>query len=366
MSSPYPPHPSAPAVPPPAIGHGLQKGAQPDVATLTALWEMMSLSRRTETRIIELYRQNHVTGGVYTGHGNEATSVGSAWCMAEHDVLVPTHRDMGSHLVRGHTVEEVLLQAMKRADSQTGGKDSGLHLGREGSNIVGMISHLAHMMPVAVGVALAERQKGSHASVLTTVGEGASSLGDFHEALNFAAVQKLPVVFIIVNNQYAYSTPRTLQYAATFLSSRAAGYGMPGETIDGTDVAIVLDATRRAFERARRGEGPTLIESMTMRMRGHSEHDDAKYVPKPLFEAWRGWDPVHRLEAHLRAAGALDDAKVKAAVDAIEARLDRAVAAAMAAAPPEGRSAVEGVFRRWEPEWSVPDGAIALADEVLR
>ncbi|MFO0727178.1 MAG: thiamine pyrophosphate-dependent dehydrogenase E1 component subunit alpha [Myxococcota bacterium] len=356
-------HPPPPSTPPPPLGQSVPKAEHPSASELVALYQHMLLSRRLETRVIELYRQNQITGGVYTGHGNEATSVGTAFAMAKDDVLVPTHRDMGSHLVRGHTAEEIMLQYLKRKASQTGGKDSGLHIGREGSNIVGMISHLAHMMPVAVGVALAERQKGTNAAVLTSVGEGASSLGDFHEALNFAAVARLPVLFVIVNNQYAYSTPRTFQYAAERLSDRAIGYGMKGETIDGTDVITALAAARRAFARGRKGEGPTLLESLTMRMRGHSEHDDMKYVPKPLVEAWKAWDPVERLERHLLEQKISGPAEIEREKAAVEECLDRAVKTALDAAPPDGPEAVEGVYRRWSPEWTPPTGAARLANE---
>ncbi|MCC7384930.1 MAG: thiamine pyrophosphate-dependent dehydrogenase E1 component subunit alpha [Deltaproteobacteria bacterium] len=359
----FPPPPPPPPVPPPPLGHSVAPERQARPAALVQILRAMLRSRLIETRIIELYRQNRVTGGCYTGIGNEATSVGMAWPMAEADVLVPTHRDMGSHLVRGHSLRDVMLQYLKRRSSMTGGRDSGLHMGREGSNIVGMISHLAHMLPVAVGVALAERQKGSNAAVLTSVGDGASSLGDFHEALNFAAVQKLPVIFVIVNNQYAYSTPVTIQYAVDQLSKRAAGYGMAGETVDGTDAIAVLDSAERAFARARKGEGPSLIESVTMRMRGHSEHDDFRYVPRTLMEAWKAWDPVTRLEQHLIAAKALTVPALEAIRAEVSAEIDRAVEEAEEAPLPEGPEAVEGVFREWAEGWTVPDGAARLMAE---
>lgn len=315
----------------------------------------MMLSRRLETRIVELYRQGEVTGGCYTGIGNEATSVGTALVLEGVDVLVPTHRDMGSHLVRGHTPLDIMRQYLKRSTSQTGGKDTGLHLGLEGSNIVGMISHLAHMMPVAVGIALAERMQGRRSVVLTTVGDGATSLGDFHESLNFAAVSKAPVVFVIVNNQYAYSTPTTLQFAATKLSDRAAGYGMFGCTIDGTDIVEVLNATEDAVARARSGGGPTLIECVTMRMRGHSEHDDFKYVPSALVERWSAWDPIERLSTHLVREGVLsDEARVKIEQE-LDEQIDHAVRTAQSEPPPAPESAVQGVFRRWDARATVPD-----------
>jgi TPP-dependent pyruvate/acetoin dehydrogenase alpha subunit len=338
----------------------VNKKELPDRAETIALFEWMLRARLVERRIVELYRQGKVTGGVYSGIGNEATSVGSAFALEPRDVLVPTHRDMGSHLVRGHSELEILRQYMKKATSQTGGKDSGLHLGKEGSNIVGMISHLAHMMPVAAGCALAERQKGTNAFVLTTVGEGATSLGDFHESLNFAAVQKLPVLFVIVNNQYAYSTPSTLQYAVKKLSDRAIGYGMVGEQIDGTDVFEVLAASRRAVGRGRRGEGPTLIESVTMRLRGHSEHDDMKYVPKALVDAWTEWDPLVRIEGHVLASGILDPGAVEERKRTIQATIDLAIDTADKEPAPSGPEANEDVFRVWSPEWTVPDGAERL------
>jgi TPP-dependent pyruvate/acetoin dehydrogenase alpha subunit len=320
-------------------------------------------SRAVETRTVELYRQSRITGGCYTGIGNEATSVGSAYALAEADVLVPTHRDMGAHLVRGHTLLDVMRQYLKRSTAQTEGKDSSLHLGREGSNIVGMISHLAHMMPVAVGVALAERQKahlaghaGEGSAVLTTVGDGSTSLGDFHESLNFAAVQRLPVVFVIVNNQYAYSTPTTLQYACERLSDRAAGYGMPGEQVDGTDVTRVLDATRRALSRGRRGEGPTLLECVTMRMRGHSEHDDFRYVPKELVAAWEAWDPVERMRAGAIERGWADPAWIERVEGEIAAELEQAIATAEDEPAPEPEAAGRDVYRAWQPDWTAPGG----------
>ncbi|MBK8013598.1 MAG: thiamine pyrophosphate-dependent dehydrogenase E1 component subunit alpha [Deltaproteobacteria bacterium] len=315
----------------------------------------MVLSRRLEMRIVELYRQGVVTGGCYTGIGNEATSVGTALVLEGGDVLVPTHRDMGSHLVRGHTPLEIMRQYLKRATSQTGGRDTGLHLGREGSNIVGMISHLAHMMPVAVGVALAERMQDRRSVVLTTVGDGATSLGDFHESLNFAAVSKAPVVFVIVNNQYAYSTPTTLQFASKKLSDRATGYGMVGHTVDGTDVFEVLCATEEAVARARAGDGPTLLECVTMRMRGHSEHDDFKYVPAELIERWSAWDPVERLSAYLGEQGLLTPGARTQIEQAVAEEIEDAVHTAQAEPLPAPQSAVKDVFRRWDDRATVPD-----------
>jgi len=314
----------------------------------------MCTSRRLEERIVELYRQNRVTGGCYTGIGNEATSVGSSMALAKNDVLVPTHRDMGAHIVRGHTPVEILRQYMKRASSQTGGKDSSLHLGREGSNIVGMISPLAHMMPVAVGIALAEKQKGNNRAVLTTVGDGSTSLGDFHEALNFAAIQKLPVLFVIVNNQYAYSTPVSLQYACERLSDRAQGYGMYGKTVDGTDVVEVFAHAQQAMARGQAGEGPTLLECKTMRLRGHSEHDDFKYVPSELISAWKNWDPVTRIKDHVKEHGIVSEQELTALQNEIDANIDTAIQLAEADPPPDGAEAGKDVFRRWEPEWTVP------------
>lgn len=357
-----PPAPPAPPDEVPPIGVGLEFPAREDAL---ALYERLLSARRLDLRTVELYRQGEIVGGCYTGIGNEATSVGMAWPMADHDVLVPTHRDLGAHLVRGHDALEIARQYLKRQTSQTRGRDSGLHLGREGSGIVGMISHLAHMMPVAAGVALAERMAGRDTCVVTTVGDGSTSLGDFHETCNFVALQRLPVVIVIVNNQYAYATPTTLQYASPKLSERAAGYGMPGETVDGTDVVAVAAAVAAALERGRRGEGPTLLECRTMRMRGHSEHDDFRYVPPELIEAWSRWDPVERFEGALAGVHGVGEGELEAVRARVRQEVDDAFRAALDEPPPDPEGAPQGVFRAWRPEWTAPSGAYwALPEEV--
>lgn len=334
----------------PKLGSKVDPAYLPDATTLRVLAENMVRSRAIEERIVELYRLGKITGGCYTGIGNEATSVGCAVALAESDVIVPTHRDMGMHVVRGHDAVTIFRQYLKRGTSQTEGKDSGLHLGLEGANIVGMISHLAHMAPVAAGVALAERQQGRNTAVLTTVGDGATSLGDFHEALNFSSVHKLPILFVIENNQYAYSTPVTLQYACEHLSDRAVGYGMRGVLVDGTDVLEVYGAAKMAYEAGRRGVGPTLMESVTMRMRGHSEHDDFKYVPGGLIDRWRRWDPIQRL-AEVVPVDELTAMRARA-----DQEIDRALEVVEREPPPEPSAAVRDTYRSWKPEWDVPSG----------
>ena len=313
------------------------------------------MARAMEHRTVELYRQGVITGGCYTGIGNEATSVGAALALQDGDVLVPTHRDLGAHLVRGHGPLEIARQYLKRDSAQTRGRDSGLHLGREGGDVVGMISHLGHMMPVACGIALAEKQVGSDRVVLTTIGDGASSLGDVHESLNFAAIHRLAVVFVIENNQYAYSTPTTLQYACERLSDRAPGYGMPGRCLDGTDPSLVHATVTEAVERGRRGDGPSLIESRTMRMRGHSEHDDFAYVPSELMGSWAAWDPLGRLRAHLE--GRVPSEELEAVEDELRREVDAAFEAARSEPDPDPKGAGAGVFRRWKPDWTTPDGS---------
>ena len=329
------------------LGPGLAPPALDDARTLH---RFILLTRRLDQRIAALARQGRVPGAFYSGLGNEATAVGCAAALDQKDVLVPTHRDLGAHLVHGHGPRDVLLQYFKRAESQTGGKDVGLHLGRPGSNIVGMVSHVGHMLPVAVGCAWAESHKKSGAIVLTTIGDGGTSTGDFHEALNLASVRRLGVIFVIQNNQYAYSTPLEHQYACERLSDRAAGYGMAGEQVDGTDVLLVRDAARRAAERARRGHGPTLLECVTMRLRGHSEHDDASYVAPELLEQWQGWDPVDRTEAYLRARG-MDAAELVRVRADVDAEIEREVEYAESRPLPAPEEAARGVFARWEAGW---------------
>lgn len=350
----FPIHPLPPPEEVPPLGHDLPAEAHPEAGEAKKLYRSLLLTRRLDERAVALYREGAIIGGCYTGIGNEATSVGMAAPMAPDDVLVPTQRDLGAHLVRGHSALDILRQYLKRDTSQTRGRDSGLHLGREGGNIVGMVSHLGHMLAVATGVALAERQRGRSTAVVTTIGDGATSLGDFHEALNFAAVQRLAVVFVIVNNQYAYSTPPSLQYAVPRLSDRAEGYGMPGCQLDGTDLVGVVHHTREALARGRAGDGPTLLECRTMRMRGHSEHDDFKYVPPSLLEAWARWDPVPRMKAYIETRYGTDEAFFDATEADVAAEIDAAETQAKSEPTPDPTSAIVGVYRRWASEWTVP------------
>ena len=268
------------------------------------LVRMMIMAREFDHAMIRLYRQGRALGGVYAQIGNEATSVGSSYALDRtRDVIFPMHRDIGMHFVFGAELDNLMLNFMARQGSSMRGTDGTGHYADPARRIYGNISHLAAMMPVAAGYALAARMRNENIVVLTTIGDGGSNVGEFHEAMNFAAVQKLPLIVIIENNQYAYSTPGHLEYACARLSDRAVGYGCYGTTIDGTVVELVFDTVREYVERARAGEGPALIECVTMRMRGHAEHDDFRYVPREMLQYWEKRDSLQRYEAFLIERG---------------------------------------------------------------
>jgi TPP-dependent pyruvate/acetoin dehydrogenase alpha subunit len=272
----------------------------------------MKLTREIEDRIErKLYRQGRIVGGVYVGRGQEAISVGTAIHMEKDDVVTPSHRDMGVFLMRGITPRRIIAQYMGRATGLTRGRDGNMHMGDMDYNVIAFVSHLADNVPVAAGVALAFKQRGEKRVALCYHGEGATSRGDWHEGINLASVHKLPVVFFINNNAYAYSTPMDLQMAVPDVAVRAEGYGIPGEVVDGNDILAVWDSARRAVERARSGGGPSIVEYKTFRMTGHSAHDDAGYVPPELFEEWKRKDPILRFEKLLVDEGVLTEAKIE-------------------------------------------------------
>jgi TPP-dependent pyruvate/acetoin dehydrogenase alpha subunit len=256
----------------------------------------MLLTREADNRIRILYRQGKITGGVYSGLGHEAIAVGTAFALRPTDPLAPMHRDLGAHLVRGMDLRQILAQIMARDNVFTHGKDNALHIGSKKLVVFPQISMLGTSIPVTAGAALSAKQRGEDRVALTYVGDGAVNTGDFHEGLNFAAALRLPVVLIVENNQWAYSTPLSRQLACEQIAHRGIAYGIPGVQIDGNDVLEVYRTTKEAVDRARRGEGPTLIECLTMRMRGHSENDDASYVPREMLEEWAQKDPVKRFE----------------------------------------------------------------------
>jgi TPP-dependent pyruvate/acetoin dehydrogenase alpha subunit len=311
----------------------------------TWLLRAMLLMRGIEERAMNLYRQGKVPGSFYDGYGQEAVSAGAAFAMAPQDRLCILHRDLAAHIIRGVTPTRILAQYMGRDAGITRGRDGNVHFGDRKLGCVGMVSMLPDMMLVATGMAMAFKLRGEQRCALTWFGDGSTSRGDFHEAMNWAGVQKLPVIFVLENNQYAYSTPLDKQFAVDPVE-RAAAYGFVGVTVDGNDAEAMFEATFDARARALAGEGPTLIEAVTMRMHGHAAHDDMKYVPKEQVEEWRKRDPIDRQEARLRELGV----DVDAVRSEVQAEIEAATEEALAAPMPDPASAVDGVFCEGEAE----------------
>ena len=311
----------------------------------TELLRAMLLMRGIEERAMSLYRQGKVPGSFYDGYGQEAVSAGAAFAMAPEDRLCILHRDLAAHLIRGVAPTRIFAQYMGRAAGITAGRDGNVHFGDRTLGCVGMVSMLPDMMLVATGMAMAFKLRGEARCALTWFGDGSTSRGDFHEAMNWAAVQRLPVVFVLENNQYAYSTPLDKQFAVDPVQ-RATAYGLPGVSVDGNDAEAMFEATRAARERAIAGEGPTLIEAVTMRMHGHAAHDDMKYVPVEQVREWKLRDPIERQEKRVAALGV----DLQALRSELSAGLDAAVAEALAGPMPAADGVLEGVFCEGEPE----------------
>jgi len=264
------------------------------------LYRWMLLNRRMETALENLYKQGKVVGGVYFGLGQEACSCASAMALRKDEWLGPMIRNQGAMLVKGFSARDIMMQYMAKAGSPTFGKDASSHFGDiHERHVVSPISTLGDLIPVLTGVALGARLQGRNIAVMTWIGDGGQSTGVTYEGLNFAAVQKLGLVLFVENNIWAYSTPTDQQFLCKDLAERAIAYGIRGLIVDGTDACQVFDAAHEACERARRGEGPTLIEAKMMRMKGHAIHDAAQYVPRPLFDYWTRRDPIARFENYL-------------------------------------------------------------------
>jgi len=320
------------------------KEAGLDREDLLGVYRTMLITRGIEERGHILYKQGKIPGSFYTGRGNEAAAVGVATAMDDSDVGTPLHRDMGVHVSRGVEPWRIFAQYMGRADGPTHGRDGNVHMADSRLGLLAMVSHLPAMLPVAVGCALAFRIREERRVAVGWFGEGASARGDCHEAMNFAGVRKLPVVFICDNNQWAYSTPTYLEYATEHVADRAEAYGFEGVVVDGTDVLAVYREARRAIEKARDGGGPTLIECLTLRMEGHAVHDDAFYVPKDMFERWAASDPIERFRSWLREHAGLGDVEEDDITSGVKRLLNEALARAEESPLPEPSSLLEGVF----------------------
>jgi TPP-dependent pyruvate/acetoin dehydrogenase alpha subunit len=312
---------------------------------LLRLYRLLRLTRTIEDRTRALYYERKIVGGVYTGAGMEGTTVGAAHALRPGDVLVPLHRDLGAHLVSGMTAREVFCQWLGRGNAPALGRDGQLHMGdMRRRMIVPTTSVIGASLPVAVGCALAAKLRGEGRVTLAFIGEGGTSTGDFHEALNLAAAVWVPFVCVVENNGYAYSTPAAKQARLTSFAQRAAAYGIPSASVDGNDVLAVHEAVEAAAERARAGGGPSLIEARTFRMRGHSEADNAAYVPEPLLAEWAERDPIRRFDQYLVRLTFLTDVERTAIEASIHAEVEEAVAFALASLSPEASTLAQHVF----------------------
>jgi 2-oxoisovalerate dehydrogenase E1 component len=307
---------------------------------LEGLYRALLLPRAIEDRMLTLLRRGQLSKW-FSGIGQEAVSVGLVAALQPDDWILPVHRNLAVFTGRGLDLGVLFRQLLGRDGGYTGGRDRTFHFGSLDHHVVGMISHLGAMAPVADGLALAARLRGEDRVAAVLVGDGATSEGDVHEAMNLASVWKLGVLFVIENNHWGLSTPVSEQYACAHLVDRAAGYGMPGEIVDGNDVVAVRDAVSRAAARARAGGGPTLLECKTFRMRGHEEASGTDYVPVEQLAAWVARDPIARVEARLDAGGRLPRDQREALAAEVRAEVDARVAEALAAPEPSTDAATE-------------------------
>lgn len=325
----------------------------PPRAVQLEMYHHLLLTRALDEKSHQLHQQGKVVGGLYSSLGQEAISIGSAFALEKGDYLAPLVRNLGAVVARGHSARDILTQYLARSTSPTRGKDNSQHFGDVArTGVVGNISMLGTMVPVLAGMALGARLKGENRVALTYVGDGASSTGDFYEGLNFAAVQRLPLIVIIENNQYAYSTPVSRQSLLKDLADKSKAFGIPGYVGDGNDVLEVYRMTKRCVDDARAGGGAQLIEFKTFRMRGHAPHDNASYVPKELFEEWRKKDPIDRFEKKLGLSDAEKDGAARKVAEIVEEAAEFAEKSPF----PDGAEAFRGVFEddsivRFTPWW---------------
>jgi TPP-dependent pyruvate/acetoin dehydrogenase alpha subunit len=320
------------------------RGTGLDREDLLTVYRNMLITRGIEERGHILYKQGKIPGSFYTGRGNEGAAVAIATAMGPDDVGTPLHRDMGVHITRGVEPWRIFANYMGRVDGPTRGRDGNVHMADARLGLIAMVSHLPAMLPVAVGAALAFRIREESRVSVGWFGEGSAGRGDAHEAMNLAGVRRLPIVFICDNNQWAYSTPTHLGFASEHIADRAHAYGFEGIVVDGTDVLGVYREAKRAIERARAGEGPTLIECQTLRMEGHAVHDDAFYVPKDMFEQWARQDPIERFRLWLRENADLRDDEEDEISAEVKKLLNDAIKRAEESPLPDPSDLLDGVY----------------------
>lgn len=323
------------------------------------LYYYMRLNRSLEERLVTLFRQNKVVGGLYSSLGQEATSVGTAYALEKRDWMAPMIRNVGALLVKGYRPRDIFLQYMARYDSPTHGKDGTSHFGDlKERHVISPISMLGDLIPVMTGVAMAGRYLGQNIVAMTWIGDGGTSTGAFHEGMNFAATQRAPFVCVVENNQWAYSTPVRRQVPIRNLADRARAYGITSYIVDGNDVVAVYRVAKEAVERCRAGEGPILIEAKTMRMKGHAQHDPAEYVPREMFEYWQARDPITRYEKFLTRQGLWTEQDKQQILDRIEREIAEDLAFAESSPFPPPELAEQGVYcdeiYEVKPEWQRP------------
>lgn len=308
------------------------------------LYFHMKLIRAFEERVSRLHRQNKILGGVYSGAGQEAIVTGICALLQPGDFVAPLHRDLGVWLMRGVDPGRLMAQLMGKETGLSRGKDSFLHGGDLGHGIFGSTSMLGSSLPVAVGAALKFQIKKEKQVAVAFFGEGTSSRGDVHEAMNFAGVRKLPVIFCCENNRYAYSTPLEKQMAIEDVATRAEAYGFRGHVVSGNDLLAVVQLSERVINRVREGGGPELIECKTYRYRGHSEHDPALYRNQEELLEWQSRDPIPRYEFYLEKKG-LDVKRIREEVDERTRQIVQgAVDFAEQSPLPEPREALEDLY----------------------
>lgn len=330
------PRTDSPTLPHEAAGLGCED--------LHQLYYYMQLTRSVEDRVRALYLQGQLQGAVYSSRGQEGTAVASAYALGPDDVAAPLIRDLGAAFVRGIAPGRIFAQWLGRIAGPTGGRDGNLHFGDLSRGVLTPISMLGATIPVCAGVALASKQRGQQRVALAYIGDGGSNTGDFHEGLNFAAALGLPMVLIVEDNGYAYSTPVSRHVAISNFADRAVAYGIPASAVDGNDVLAVYRVTREAVARARAGGGPTLIAVKTFRMRGHAEHDNAFYVPKDMIAEWAQRDPIQRLLSYMEQYDLMAAPERQTIDERIAHEVDEGLAQALASPTPDPITQQDGVY----------------------